>query len=204
MRSVAASVVVALAVAVLALCGTGRALAATAGGSVSAMDVCGNDTGASNVGIASCDAGGGGTGGSNMPGWQPNCQCNSTPSPSATLTATPTCHCQRTPSPTPTCTCTSMVPPTPDSKPAGDTPPKDSKAKGDTPPKPDTPADFVPADSKDTPTLPTTGADMEPLAATASICLIVGTGALAAGRAGRVTRAPGKRRRPRGSRRAAR
>jgi hypothetical protein len=93
---------------------------------------------------------------------------------------------------------------TPDSKPPGDTPKVDTKAQGDTPPKPDTPVDFVPADSKDSPTLPTTGADIEPLAATASICLIAGTGALVAGRVGRVTRAPGRRRRPRGSRRAVR
>jgi hypothetical protein len=104
----------------------------------------------------------------------------------------------------PTCRCMSAAPPTPDSRPTGDTPPMDSKPNGDAPPKPDTPAVIVPADSKDTPTLPATGADMEPLAATASVCLIAGTGALVAGRAGRVTRAPGKRRRPRGSRRATR
>jgi hypothetical protein len=89
-----------------------------------------------------------------------------------------------------------------------DTPLKtDTRAKGDTPQKADTKGDTK-VDTKaaaDTSSgiLPITGADMEPLVAAASICLLAGSAALVAGRRGRgarvarATSTAGRRRRPR-------
>jgi len=94
-----------------------------------------------------------------------------------------------------------------------DTPLKTDTKQKDTPQKAaDTKADTKPAANLDRAAgiLPITGADMEPLVAAASICLLAGSAALVAGRGGRGGRggrvaraanAPGRRRRSRGSHR---
>ena len=91
-----------------------------------------------------------------------------------------------------------------------DTPLKTDTKQKDTPQKAaDTKADTKPAANLDRAAgiLPITGADMEPLVAAASICLLAGSAALVAGRGGRGARvaraanAPGRRRRSRGSHR---
>jgi len=91
-----------------------------------------------------------------------------------------------------------------------DTPLKTDTKQKDTPQKTaDTKADTKPAANLDRAAgiLPITGADMEPLVAAASICLLAGSAALVAGRGGRGARvaraanAPGRRRRSRGSHR---
>jgi len=95
----------------------------------------------------------------------------------------------------------------PDTPLKADTP---QKAKADT--KSDTKADTKPAaeDNRAAGILPITGADMEPLVAAASICLLAGSAALVAGRGGRGARGArtaraggpaGRRRRSRGSHR---
>jgi hypothetical protein len=249
MRSIAVSMIAALAVAVLALCGGGRALATTTGGSVAsasgllpgdAQDIgpaapvvaCENALGALGIAAASCDAGlsvlsglpSSGTRAGGSSASQPDCQCGSMPTPSAT----PSCQCMSTPPPTPMCSCTSAAsttgkgnaPPIGDTPPMGDTPQvgavpqkgdsppiADTLQKGESPPRLRDSADVVPADSTGSPILPITGANMEPLAAAASIFLIAGTAALVAGRRRHVVRvagAHGKRRHAHGSRRAAR
>jgi len=92
-----------------------------------------------------------------------------------------------------------------------DTPLKMDTKQKDTPQKAiDTKADTKPQASDDRAAgiLPITGADMEPLVAAASICLLAGSAALVAGRGGqsgrrvaRTANAPGRRRRSRGSHR---
>jgi hypothetical protein len=110
---------------------------------------------------------------------------------------------------TPTPTTTSSIAPmvdtrSPDTPLKADTP---QKAKADT--KSDTKVDSKPAasDNRAAGILPITGADMEPLVAAASICLLAGSAALVAGRGGRggrvarATNSAGRRRRSRGAHR---
>lgn len=209
MRTTAASVVVALAVALLALCGAGTALAGTGGQAAapgSAVNACENAMETLGASAASCAAGAAmisalpnGAGASNAPMTQPNCPCgSSTPTPAAT----PTCNCMAstpTPPPTPMCSCMSSspappamgyIPPIGDTRAASAT--ADSKLIGiKAAKKPrSTPIAFAHTDST---ILPITGANLLPLVAAASLCLFAGTAALVTVR---VTGGAGRRRRP--------
>jgi len=173
-RLIAASVVVALAAALLGLFGGGIALATTAGGPGAAV------------------LGGIRPGGA-APTMQPDCNCMTTPAP------TPTCTCMRTmtptptptptatrtpaprhtPTPTPTATCTGLptvappgtrVPQRADPAPVCSTAPVPFRSSGAT---------------RSSMILPVTGADIVPLVAVAALFLIVGAVAFIAGRAGR-------------------
>jgi len=209
-RLIAGSVVVALAAALLGLCGGGIALAASAGGSGTAAAV-GAMPGNPVVSIAGLAAPGCGCPGSQacacaneaMP--MPSCTaCASSPAPA------PTCMCMKaatpTPAPTPTCTCMKTTPtPTPTARrvttptPRRTPTPVPSATCTGLPAAP--PGTRVPQRADPAPVcsrapvpggpvrsseiLPVTGADLVPLVAVASLFVVVGAVALIAGRARR-------------------
>jgi hypothetical protein len=150
-RSIAASVVVALAVAALGFCGGGIALAATT------ATTTGGPGGAVLAGIL--------PGAAAAATMQPDCTCGSAPAPTATCTGLPTVA----PGP--------RVPRRPDPAPACST----------------APVPFRPSvATKTSAILPVTGADIVPLAAVASLFLIVGAVACIAGRTGRQGQGAGR------------